>query len=513
MSQLLILFISVILYGVVLILFIPITFFFLECTLALLPESKKLEKQLIRPSITVLIPAHNENQVIGKTLAALLPQLTEKDQIVVIADNCTDNTAELAHQFGATVIERNDQTCKGKGYALAYGLKCIENPSQVLVIIDADCIVQPDFLNQISLEVMRTMRPIQAVYVMEQTGQLNPKNLVSVLAFKIKNLVRPQGLAKLALPCLLTGSGMAFPWSVIRHAPLASGNIVEDMQLGIDLAIAGHPPLFFSQVQVTGLLPQQEEAAKSQKTRWIHGHLQTLKTQVPKLIKAAITQRRFELLAIALELCVPPLSLLVITCLITLLGSLLLGFWQHEWTLTILSLIEQLLIFVAVIGAWGKFARNNISLKNLLSVPFYLLWKIPIYLAFLFKPQQVWVRTERDTNVTQLPNLAQLTNLVLPTTFSLSSKIFAVKEQVRSELANEAETILFHTQSGSYYILNEVATFIWTLIQEPQTITYLCDTILSEYAVTPEVCLNDLLAILEQLATRELIEISNEVTA
>jgi hypothetical protein len=306
---------------------------------------------------------------------------------------------------------------------------------------------------------------------------------------------------------------MAFPWSVIRHAPLASGNIVEDMQLGIDLAIAGHPPLFFSQVQVTGLLPQQEEAAKSQKTRWIHGHLQTLKTQVPKLIKAAITQRRFELLAIALELCVPPLSLLVITCLITLLGSLLLGFWQHEWNLTILSLIEQLLIFVAVIGAWGKFARNNISLKNLLSVPFYLLWKIPIYLAFLFKPQQVWVRTERDTNVTQLPNLAQLTDLVLPTTFSLSSKIFAVKEQVRSELANEAETIIFHTQSGSYYILNEVATFIWTLIQEPQTITYLCDTILSEYAVTPEVCLNDLLAILEQLATRELIEIRNEVTA
>lgn len=399
MSQSLTLFMSVILYGVVLILFIPTILFFLECILALLPEPKKLEQQIARPTITVLIPAHNENKVIGKTLKVLVPQLTEQDQLVVVADNCTDNTAELARQFGVTVIERNDQISQGKGYALAYGLNCIEQPSEVLVIIDADCLVQPDFLSKIAREVMRTMRPVQAVYVMEQTSSSNPKNLVSALAFKIKNLVRPKGLARLGLPCLLTGSGMAFPWSVIRHAPLASGNIVEDMQLGLDLAIAGHSPQFFSQVQVTGVLPQQETAAKSQKIRWIHGHLQTLQTQVPRLIKAAITQRRFELMAIALELCVPPLSLLVITSLITLLGGLLIGICQHEWAITSLSLIEGVLIFVAVIAAWAKFARNDISLKNLLSVPFYLFWKIPIYLAFLLKRQQAWVRTERDTNV------------------------------------------------------------------------------------------------------------------
>jgi cellulose synthase/poly-beta-1,6-N-acetylglucosamine synthase-like glycosyltransferase len=513
MLQLLTLFISVIFYGVVLVLFIPIIFFFIECILALLPEPKKLEKQIARPSITVLIPAHNENKVIGKTLTALVPQLTEQDQLVVVADNCTDNTAELARQFGVTVLERNDQIRKGKGYALAYGLNCIEQPSQVLIIIDADCLVQSDFLNQIAREVIRTMQPVQAVYVMEQTNLSNTKNLVSVLAFKIKNLVRPKGLARLGLPCLLTGSGMAFPWSVIRHAPLASGNIVEDMQLGLDLAIAGHSPRFFSQVQVTGVLPQQEAAAKGQKTRWIHGHLNTLQTQVPRLMKAAITQRRFELVAIALELCVPPLSLLVITWFMTLIGSLILGFMLHEWTVAILASIEGVLIFAAVIAAWAKFARNDISLKNLISVPFYLFWKIPIYLAFLLKPQQAWVRTERDANVPQLPNLGQLADLVFPKTFSLSSKILAVKEQVVSEIANEAEAILFHTKSGSYYSLNEVGTFIWTLIQEPQTIGDLCDTILTEYAVTPEVCLNDLLAVLEQLANKELIEIRNELAA
>lgn len=513
MPQSLTLFISVIFYGVALVLFIPIVFFFIECILALLPESKKLENQIARPSVTVLIPAHNENKVIGKTLTALVPQLTEQDQLVVVADNCTDNTAELARQFGVTVLERNDQICKGKGYALAYGLNCIEQPSQVLVIVDADCLVQSDFLNQIAQEVIRTMQPVQAVYVMEQTSSSNPKNLVSVLAFKIKNLVRPKGLARLGLPCLLTGSGMAFPWSVIRHAPLASGNIVEDMQLGIDLAIAGHSPRFFSQVQVTGVLPQQEAAAEGQKIRWTHGHLNTLQTQVPRLLKAAITQRRFELVAIALDLCVPPLSLLAIVWLINLMIGILIGIFEQEWAIAILALIEGLLILTAIIAAWVKFARNDIPFKTLLSVPLYLLWKIPIYFAFFIKPQQAWVRTERDADVNQLPNLASIANFILPKTFALSSKIRAAKEQVFLEIANEAEAILFHVKSGSYYSLNEVGAFIWTLIQEPRTIDDLCNLISTEYAVTPETCLNDLLVVLEQLATRELIEISNDFAA
>lgn len=178
MSQFLTLFISVILYAVVLLLFIPIIFLVIECLLALLPEQKKLEQQIARPSITVLIPAHNENKVISKTLKVLVPQLTEHDQLVVVADNCTDNTAELARQFGVTVLERNDQICKGKGYALAYGLNCLKQPSEVVVIIDADCLVQSDFLNKIAREVMKTMKPVQAVYVMEQTSSSNPKNLV-----------------------------------------------------------------------------------------------------------------------------------------------------------------------------------------------------------------------------------------------------------------------------------------------------------------------------------------------
>ncbi len=506
------LFIDVIFLGSVLVLFLPTTVLFLECTLALLPDNTKKQNthnQITRPSTAVLIPAHNEKKVIGRTLRALLPQLTAHDQLVVIADNCTDNTAELARQMGVNVIERNDLIHKGKGYALDYGLRFIEsNSPEVVTIVDADCIVQPDSLNQILLEVARTKRPVQALYLMEQTTKSNSKNLISVLAFKIKNLVRPSGLAKLRLPCLLTGTGMAFPWSVISQAPLATGNIVEDMQLGIDLAIAGNAPLFCTQAKVIGVLPQKEQAANSQKTRWIHGHLQTLHTQVPKLIKASIIQRRFDLLAIALDLCVPPLSLLVVMWIITLSGGLLSGILREEWIIVILSSIEGLLILISIVGAWAKFARNDISLKTLLAIPFYILWKIPIYIAFLVNPQQTWIRTERDANITQLSNSVQSPNIAFSQALSLSSKIRANKEQISFEIADGS--VVFQIQSGSYFSLNEIGTRIWMLIQEPQTIADIRDTILNEYAVTPEVCLRDLLAVLEQLATKQLIEIKNE---
>ena len=82
--------------------------------------------------------------------------------------------------------------------------------------------------------------------------QPSSKDLVSVLAFTVKNLVRPLGLKQLNLPCLLTGTGMAFDWSIIGNVALASDNLVEDMQMSIDLAINGHTALLCTRVKLVG---------------------------------------------------------------------------------------------------------------------------------------------------------------------------------------------------------------------------------------------------------------------
>jgi cellulose synthase/poly-beta-1,6-N-acetylglucosamine synthase-like glycosyltransferase len=114
------------------------------------------------------------------------------------------------------------------------------------------------------------------------------------------------------LPCLLTGTGMAFPWRVLRKATLASGNIVEDIQLGLDLACAGFPPRLCPAARVQGVLPCGRAAAFRQRTRWEHGHLATLLTQVPRLLWQAVRRCQPALLGLALELSVPPQAILVL---------------------------------------------------------------------------------------------------------------------------------------------------------------------------------------------------------
>jgi Glycosyltransferases, probably involved in cell wall biogenesis len=378
------LFVDIVLFVIALGLFIPIAVLFIECSAAFLPgRGETWDTGVPRPRVAVLLPAHNEASCISATIETLLPQLTDQDRLVVIADNCSDETAEIARGFGATVIERIDPVRRGKGYALDYGLRFIEtDPPAVVVMADADCIVHQGAIDRIARLADAVSRPIQSTYLMERPANPGPNDAVSALAFMVKNVVRPRGLDRLGQPCLLYGTAMAFPWSVIAHAPLANSNIVEDMQLAVDLAIAGHPSVFCEEAKVTGRLPQQKSAAKSQRVRWEHGHLKTLLTQVPQLIKASLGQRRFDLLAIALDLCIPPLSLLVMMWAAVMGGALLAGALGASWIPAIFLAIQGLLILISIIGAWAKFGRADLPARTLLAVPFYILWKIPLYFAF-----------------------------------------------------------------------------------------------------------------------------------
>lgn len=377
---------------------VPIAVLFFECCAAVFsrqtPPGEELDD---RPQVAVLIPAHDEAAGIGATLETILPQLAPTDRIVTIADNCSDDTAAIARGFGATVLERQDTEHRGKGYALNFGLQFLaDDPPDAIVMVDADCRVEPGTLEKISRLAIATGRPVQANYLMECPPHPTPKDSISALAFQVKNWVRPQGLAQFGFPCLLTGTGMAFPWSVLHQVPLDGGNLVEDMQLGLDLAIAGYAPVFSPEARVMGVLPQQEKAATNQRKRWEHGHLQTLRSQVPRLLAAAISQRRGDLLSLALDLCVPPLSLLVAIWVAMMGVSVLVGFLGAGWQPAVLLAVQGLLLVTAIFGSWFKFGRENIPLQTLLAIPLYILWKIPLYLGFLIRPQQNWVRTERD---------------------------------------------------------------------------------------------------------------------
>jgi hypothetical protein len=187
---------------------------------------------------------------------------------------------------------------------------------------------------------------------------------------------------------------MAFPWNVIESAPLAGGDIVEDMRLGVELALAGTPPLFCAEAEVAGEFPAAADATDSQRRRWEHGHLRTLLRQAPRLAKTGLRRLRPSLLALALELSVPPLAFLfllqsaalILLSLVAVCGGPALPFEVLAWGMGATAL--------AVLLAWLTFG-HGLPAVVLLAAPFYALAKLPLYLAFLTRPQRTWVRTAR----------------------------------------------------------------------------------------------------------------------
>jgi cellulose synthase/poly-beta-1,6-N-acetylglucosamine synthase-like glycosyltransferase len=371
---------------------------------ALLPARKRgSDLPGARCAAAILIPAHDEALGIAATLATIIPQLLPQDRLIVIADNCTDATAEVARGLGATVLERQHATEKGKGFALAFGMEHLRGPGapNVVVMMDADCLVHVGAIDALIRTAAELGRPVQAVYLMGSPANPSVKDHLSAFAFLTKNLVRPRGLDRLGAPVLLTGTGMAFPWASIADVPLASGNIVEDMQLGVDLVLRGRMPAHCRQAQVTGQLPSGEKPALTQRKRWEHGHLRTLFTQVPRLLLASILRPR--ILPLVADLVVPPLALLAMLWLgVAVLIAAGLFVTPRPLSPRSMDLVPAyvhiatgLVFFLTTLLAWGRFGRKTIPLRALLSVPFYMIWKIPLYLGFLFRPEKQWVRTQR----------------------------------------------------------------------------------------------------------------------
>ncbi|QQE65789.1 glycosyl transferase [Leptolyngbya sp. BL0902] len=354
------------------------------------------DREAIGP-VAVLIPAHNESVGIERTLAGLQPQLRPQDRLVVIADNCSDDTAQVATAAGAEVVERFNTSLRGKGYALDFGLNYLKSaPPSVVILMDADCDTPPGSLAQLAHHALTQGRPVQANYLIEQPPSQSLKGLISAFAIKVKNLVRPLGLRRLGAPCLLTGTGIALPWEVAIAVNVASGHIAEDMKWGLDLALAGHPPTFLASAKVTSRLPSDDQAAKTQRTRWEHGHLQIMKEYLPKLFSQGLRRGRLDLMALGLELSILPLSLLVMVWAAGTALTLVFALITQAWLPLAVASLAGLLLFSAVFLAWARFGRDDISLRQLVMIPLYILWKIPLYIAFLIRPEKQWIRTQRD---------------------------------------------------------------------------------------------------------------------
>lgn len=370
---------------------VPCAILAIECLAACLPRRRQRFGLVRVPRTVVLVPAHDEEECLPEALRTIEPELADDDRLVVVAHNCKDRTAMVARALGAEVVEARDEGKGGKPDALKAGLRYLDqDPPEVVVIVDADCRVERGAVRALAMAAASHGGPVQGDYRFAGDGGFNS---ISSLALLVKNVIRPLGLTRLGLPCLLNGAGSAYPFEQLRAAPQGEGSIAEDYQLAIDLARAGHPTAFVPEARVRSVLPEREDIALRQRRRWEHGHLALVLRTAPRLLVEGLLNRNLFFLGI--DLLVPPLAFLVLA----LAGALALGVTaelvQGEPLALWLACAAAGALALGLGTALARFLGVGATLRTLVAVPAYVLRKVPLYLGFFRKRETRWMKTER----------------------------------------------------------------------------------------------------------------------
>jgi len=344
--------------------------------------------------IAIVIPAHDEEQGIAACVANARAELRPGDRLLVVADNCADETAAAAQAAGAEAISRRDPARRGKGYALQFGVDWLRaDPPAIVIFTDADCRFAPGAALRLARGAAAQKRPVQALYLMDPPPDPAPRDRVSAFAWLVMNRIRMNGLYRLCGATRLTGAGMAFEWPLIADEPLASGEIVEDLALSIRMIERGAPPALDLGAVVTSALARSESGAVTQRARWENGSLRMARRHAPRLLARGL-RGDGKALAFALDLAIPPLALfaaaiagtLALAAFAALLGS-------GDALLMAFSAAVAFALGVAI--AWSRHGRVILPRESLGGVADYLLAKLRIYGAKGRASARTWTRTDR----------------------------------------------------------------------------------------------------------------------
>ena len=372
------------------------SFFVLEIALGLRPLRSSAIADESGTSAVIVIAAHDEEAVIEESVRAALTEAAGKVGLIVVADNCSDRTAELARAAGADVLIRNEPDRRGKGFALAAGREHLRgHPPDVVIVLDADCRTDAQSLRALVERAKETARPCQAVNLLAPDLSAGPLVQISSFAFMVKNLIRQRALQRLADRAHMTGTGMALPWPIFESADLGGANIVEDFALGLELADRNVPPILVEEATIWSPAASAS-GTLVQRRRWEGGYLATMLKSAPAALARGVRRADARGFCAALDLCIPPLALLVmlnaVALALALLGTLAGG---ATWPVVV-QITVGMLAAVAIALAWAMEGRRFASAATLLRLPFYVLWKLPMYVGLARRgAPRDWLRTGR----------------------------------------------------------------------------------------------------------------------
>ncbi len=380
----------------VLLLTLPGTLELLALTLAAAFLKKRLQVSRIHPEVSlprlaVVMPAHNEASGIGACVANLNASLKQAIgcELIVIADNCQDDTAAIAAEAGARVLVRQNDRRRGKGYALDYAFKTLlPEGFDGFIVVDADSRVDTGMVSEFQHAFAQGLDALQCRYRIANPEASRRARLLYIawLAF---NELRLLGREKLNVSVGILGNGFALSRAVLEAVPYEAGSIAEDMEYHLRLVAAGFQVHFLDTVAVLSDAPNQGDNAAVQRSRWEGGRFRLMAEHIPALF-FSVLRGRIRMLEPLAELLLLPLAYHVLLLLMTLL---------MPWAFLQYYAIAGLLLVMAHVLLAIKGAGDGLTnIKALAAVPFYILWKLTLMpkLWRNARHDAQWQRTDRE---------------------------------------------------------------------------------------------------------------------
>jgi len=381
------------------IIFIFVFYYLCFAIVYLLVPEKVIPRVATRKTFMCVIPAHNEEKLIGRTLEHMLAVNYPRDlfQIVVVADNCNDRTAAIAADHDVLVMQRQDCKYRGKGYALSWALPRLAGYDyDAILIIDADTIVDRDYLLEMNYGLCAGNRVLQGYNNLLNRDDNYLTRLMHVTNV-LKNLLFNEGRTRLGLSVSLMGTGMCFEKGVLKEYGWGAHSIGEDWEYFAKLTDHG--------VTVTFLLravAYSEEATSlrqgfSQRLRWAGGKFDVISRYGLHFLWRGIRERNWWKVETVLSLIAPPFSQLAYLNVLAAGVALVYpatGPAQAVRVMTVLLLGLQIAYFVIGLIVMRASAR---TMASIIVSPYFLCWKLVVdLLALAGYRRRDWVRTDRN---------------------------------------------------------------------------------------------------------------------
>lgn len=380
-----------------LILFLTAARYTFFAVLAVLDPPPRLPSAVATTRFCVLIPAHNEQAGLPATIEAAraFDYPKEKFRILVLADNCTDGTAQVAREAGVEVVERNDQLLTGKGEAVRWVLANHVRNDEALLICDADSRPAADYLRWMDRGLQRGYGAAQGF-----NGTANPEAsglaALATITGGMKNGLHYRGKTAAGLPAPLM-NGLTLAARTWRRHPWRAFSVAEDFETYLHLVEEGVPIRFVPEAKILSIKLGSFRDAASQRERWSGGQSGLARTLALPMLLRALVKRSWVRADAALELLLPGYA--PTTALLIFLALAAIALYPNQaHPAAGFSLAGLLLMAGQFAGGLTMIRWNRKTLTAVLLVPFYLVWKLALSVKALFAAPGRWRRASREND-------------------------------------------------------------------------------------------------------------------